>query len=118
MPTIPRALRAALVAVAATLVVSGCGGEVQPRGYGDEYRENFMFGCTGVEPDQDPTLASRDFCRCFYDGLVDRVPFDQAREFEEQQAEAESGEDIDVPEDIQRVVDRCSESTDPTPGQS
>lgn len=71
-----------------------------------------MLGCTGVEADGEvppggEELASKSYCECVYRGLEDKVPFDEAREFEEQQSEADSGEDIDVPKNIQAVFDGC-----------
>jgi hypothetical protein len=99
-------------ALSLTLVASACGQQRQPTEYGKDYRENFMLGCTGVEADGDlppggEKLASKSYCECVYDGLKDTVPFDEAREFEEQQAEAESGDDIEVPKNIQSVFDGC-----------
>jgi hypothetical protein len=109
----PRPLLAVLVG--ALLVTGACGAQSEPREYGAEYEEDFMFGCTGVEGDAAPTLASRQFCECYYEQLVDKVSFDKAREFEREQAQATDGDDIVVPADIQAVIDRCREATNPSP---
>jgi hypothetical protein len=113
-----RVLRSAFVVAALTvaLVASSCGQQRQPTEYGEDYRENFMLGCTGVEEDGEvppggEKLASKSYCECVYDGLKDKVPFDEVREFEEQQAEAESGDDIEVPKNIQTVFDGCEGTT-------
>jgi hypothetical protein len=112
----PRTLRPLLAVLAgALLVASGCTQQAEPGEYNAQYEENFMFGCTGVDGDATPTLASRQFCECYYEQLVDKVSFDKAREFEQQQAQATDGNDIEVPPDIQAVIDRCRESTNPSP---
>ncbi len=67
-----------------------------------------MLGCTGHRtrtvtcPEGGEELASDKQCQCVYTGLVEKVPFDEAKQFEEQQSEAESGEDIEIPDNIQR----------------
>jgi hypothetical protein len=95
-------------------MLAGCGVNPQPTEYGKDYRENFMLGCTGVDtegnvPDGGEELASESVCECIYQGLVEKVPFDEAKEFEEQQSEAESGSDIEVPDNIQTVIDDCAD---------
>lgn len=107
---------AAVAAVAAGLLLpAACTGNVQPGEYGDKYEENFMLGCTGRNADGDVVaddgkpLAPTKQCECVYAGLVEKVPFDEAKAFEEQQSEAESGDDIEVPADIQRIIDGCAE---------
>lgn len=115
-----RVLRALPVAAVLLVASTACAPGGQPTGYGPEYRENFIFGCTGVELQDlrdgaEPKLASRQFCECYYDELRDRVSFDQAREFEEQQAQADSGRDIEVPRRIQAAINACSDTTDPEP---
>jgi hypothetical protein len=109
-----RPLRRSLLvgALAVLLGASACGQQRQPTEYGKEYKENFMLGCTGVDADGEvppggEKLASTSYCECVYEGLEDKVPFDEAREFEEQQSEADSGEDIEVPKNIQAVFDGC-----------
>lgn len=114
------ARRALLPVVAAVAVLLGAGCSTvgrQPTDYGADYKANFMFGCTGVEPGRQPTLASKSFCECYYKQLVEKVPFDDAKAFEEEQAKADSGKDIVVPKNIQQVIDECRASTNPEPAQ-
>lgn len=104
-----------LVAVL-TLIVASCGVNPQPKAYGDDYKDNFILGCTGVDPETGESpegyeqLASEKQCTCVYDGLVEKVPFDEAKEFEDAQAEAESGSDIEVPDNIAAIFDDCETS--------
>ena len=112
--TMSRSIRVAFVAlcVSAVAVIPGCGQQRQPTEYGTDYRENFMLGCTGKDkdgkvPSNGEVLASEAYCVCVYDGLHDKVPFDEVRKFEEQQAEVDSGEEIEVPKNIQKVFDGC-----------
>jgi len=124
MRPVTRAVRGLSVAAVAALALTSCaGGQPQPTGYGEPTRDgsgfygNFMYGCTGVEPNEDgeyvdEELESQEFCRCVYEGLSDPgagVPFSEVRAFEEAQAEAEDGDDIEVPRDIQRIMDRCAD---------
>lgn len=104
-----------LVAVL-TLVVASCGVNPQPKDYGADYKNNFMLGCTGVDPETGESpegyqqLASEKQCLCVYDGLVEKVPFDDAKAFEDAQAEAESGSDIKVPDNIAAIFKGCETS--------
>lgn len=120
MRPVTRAVRATcLVAVAAMSLVGCTGAQQQPREYGEVtedgtgYFGNFMYGCTGVEEPngegiyEDPTLASDEFCRCVFAGMKETVPFDDAKQFEEDQAETPEGETIEVPRAIQAVMDSC-----------
>ncbi len=76
-----------------------------------------MLGCTGIDPDTGEVpnggevLAPEDDCVCIYDNLEEKVPFDEAKEFEEQQAEAESGQDIEIPDNIAAIIDDCTSSS-------
>lgn len=106
----PRTLLALILASLA--VVSACGQQAQPKDYGEDYEKNFMLGCTGRDEDGDippggSELASRSYCECVYEGLEEKIPFDEAKEFEDKQSEAESGDEIDVPKNIQSVFDGC-----------
>jgi hypothetical protein len=91
-----------------------CGVNPQPTDYGQEYEDNFMLGCTGVDPETGEVpnggekLAPEDDCACIYDGLVEKVPFDEAKDFENEQAEADSGEDIVVPDNIASIIEDCT----------
>jgi len=101
-------------------VSSACSGQTQPRDYGDVYQANFMIGCTGVEPEENgtftnPSLGSVPYCDCVYQGLVEKVPFDQAKDFEEQQAASQPGE-ITIPDNINQVYAACKQSN-PQPAQ-
>ena len=104
----------ALVAIVVGMVLPlACGVNPQPKEYGDDYRANFMLGCTGREPNGDvpdggEVLASKKVCACIYDGLEETVPFDEAKDFEDKQSKAESGADIEVPKNIQSIIDGCA----------
>jgi hypothetical protein len=112
----------ALMAVALVLPLA-CGVNPQPTEYDDTYEKNFMLGCTTREdsngnipaPDEEGepnpdarALASESECVCIYEGLLEKVPFDEAKEFEEQQADVESGDEIEIPDSISKIIDGCS----------
>ncbi len=111
----PSKLGIGLVAVVAavTMSLSACSVNPQPTKYGDDYKDNFMLGCTGVDPKTDEVpyggelLASNKQCECVYNGLVEKVPFDEAKKFEEDQAKAASGADIEVPDNIAKIFAGC-----------
>lgn len=124
MPTRPStSVRIALATTGLVLLAfasSSCSGQTQPREYGEVYQANFMIGCTGVEPQDDgsfsnPTLGSPPYCDCVYQGLVEKVPFEQAKEFEDQQAASQPGE-ITIPDNINQVYESCKQSN-PAPAQ-
>ena len=56
----------------------------------------------------DVKLESADFCTCVFRGLKETVNFDEMKEFEEAQAEAEPGE-LTIPKNIDKVRSRCAE---------
>jgi hypothetical protein len=96
--------------VGALVLLSACGQQTQPTGYGQDYKDNFMFGCNQQskmydDPGGGPQ-APKDYCNCVYKGLVEKVPFDDAKKFEEQQADEKAGQ-IKVPKNIQTVFDSC-----------
>jgi hypothetical protein len=100
------------------VVPLACGVNPQPTDYGQDYEDNFMLGCTGRFQDGDnageessdaKVSAPEDECQCVYDGLVEKVPFSEAKEFEDQQAEADSGDEIEVPDNIQSIIDECGQ---------
>jgi hypothetical protein len=111
-----RPLRSILLclAVAALPVLSACGQRTQPNEYNADYEKNFMFGCNEQKnvPEDDPEdttagpQAPEDYCKCVYDGLKKKVNFEDAKAFEEQQAEEDAGQ-IEVPKNIQSVFDSC-----------
>ena len=112
-------LRHAALALLALAVPVACGVNPQPTDYGEDYEKNFMLGCTGIfqdgdkagEPSSDAAVfADPDQCQCIYDGLEEKIPFAEAKEFEEQQSEAESGDEIDIPENIAKIIDECGEA--------
>lgn len=116
-PSRSRSLRLRLGALgaAALLVPLACGVNPQPTDYGEDYENNFMLGCTGVFQDGDKAgerssdakvFAPEDVCQCIYDGLVEKVPFSEAKDFEDAQADQEEGE-IEVPDNIQTIIDEC-----------
>ncbi|MFM7068988.1 MAG: hypothetical protein ACKOYM_05945 [Actinomycetes bacterium] len=127
----PAAL-AVVLAVCAFSAAACTGGEPVIRNYGDpakttggpDYYDNFMLGCTGVQVDppgstptketseySDPKYGSFNYCRCVYDGMESKVPFNDAKAFETEQANAtknSSGDyDITIPKNIQTVMDSC-----------
>ena len=114
-----RSVRSALILVVGALALVGCtGAQPDPKEYGsindkgEGYYGNFMYGCTGVEPTDgeyvDVKLESADFCTCVFRGLKETVNFDEMKEFEEAQAEAEPGE-LTIPKNIDKVRSRCAE---------
>jgi hypothetical protein len=121
-PTSRSVRRLSLLAVCA-IALAGCGGQqADPKDYGeindqgDGFYGNLMYGCTGVEPNDDgkytgDTLAPADFCTCLWRGLEETVPFDDTKKFDEAQADAEAGE-IEVPSNIAKVQQRCGEDPD------
>ena len=66
---------------------------------------------TGEVPNGGEVLAPEDDCVCIYDNLEEKVPFDEAKDFEEQQVEAESGQDIEIPDNIAAIIDDCTSSS-------
>jgi len=99
-------LLGSLLSVLALVALAGCSGQKQPTSYDKEFKENFMLGCTGV----DEPLASKSQCECIYKGLESKVDFDDAKAFEEQQEQAESGDDIKVPDNIAKVAEDCKDA--------
>ena len=127
---------ATLVLVLGGLALSACtGGQTTVRNYGDpanttggkDYYDNFMFGCTNVEPSPPGATPVKstsayvppksgfegfDYCKCVYDGMDKKVPFPDAKAFEDEQANAKKNADgtynITVPKNIQTVMDSCS----------
>ena len=93
-------------------LAAACGVERDPSEYGDAYRENFMLGCTGLDengdvPNGGEKLASKSYCDCVYEGLEEKIPFEEAKEFEEAQSQVEDDSDIEIPDNIQSVFDDC-----------
>lgn len=121
----PRSLLTVITVAVAAFVLAACSpGQVQPREYGEVnsegegYYGNFMYGCTGVLPNEDgeyvdPTLENADFCRCVFEGLKEKVPFDQVAEFDEAQADAASdGSEVTIPKPIDEVRASCADKAD------
>lgn len=118
--------RALIVTVVASVALVGCysGGQAAaPKEYGDinteneGYYGNLMFGCTGVQANADGKyvdvkLESPTFCTCVFRGMKETVPFSEAKEFDEQQADAEEGETIKLPESIDKVRTTCADDED------
>ncbi len=123
VPSPARALIATLVASVALLGCTAGGQAAQPKEYGDinteneGYYGNLMFGCTGVQANDDGKyvdvkLESPAFCTCVFRGMKETVPFSEAKEFDEQQAEAEDGETIELPGSIDKVRAACADDED------
>lgn len=119
----PHSVRSVVALAAAALLLAGCtaGQPRDPGEYGavngknEGYYGNLMFGCTGVRANSDGEyvdveLESPDFCTCVFRGMKETVPFPDAKAFDEAQADAEDGETIDLPENINRVRTRCAEN--------
>ncbi len=100
-----------LPVVVALGLLTACGQQTQPTSYGDDYESNFMFGCKQQvkipEDAEGGPQAPEDYCKCVYKGLKDKVPFDDAKKFEDQQADEDAGQ-IKVPKNIQAVFDSCT----------
>jgi hypothetical protein len=123
LPETPATIRSVLASFAAAtaLMLTACGGGQpatpdnygEPNPDGDGYYGNFMYGCTGVLPTDgayvDVTLGSEAFCRCVYDGMVETVPFDEAKRFDDAQAESAPG-DITIPANIAAVQEGCGDT--------
>lgn len=121
-----RTLRAVMLAfVAGAVLVTGCSSSMrQPTDYGEVNAEgtgfygNFMYGCTGVQPVdgkyKNPELNSESYCKCLFEGLKDKVPFDEVRDFEEKQAAADEGNEPEVPKGIEAVRRDCAKEKQPT----
>lgn len=118
MHAAPTAAHKLVIAVICLLALAGCSGRVaQPRDYGEVnakgegYFGNLMYGCTGVQPTDgkyvNTKLGSAEYCRCLFDGLKESVPFEQAKAFEEAQADAKEGSEPDVPKGIAKVQKEC-----------
>jgi hypothetical protein len=94
-------------------LLAGCGEQTQPTGWGPDYKANFMFGCheqVKIPEDQaGGPQAPKDYCECVYDGLHEKVSFDDVKAFEDKQADEKAGE-ISVPKNIQAVFDKCKEA--------
>jgi hypothetical protein len=113
-----RPLRSILfgLALAALLALSACGGQRQAEVYSEDYEKNFMFGCQEQRevPESDPDdpaagpQSPEDYCKCVYSAMEKKIPEEQAKEFEEQQAEEDAG-DIEVPKALQTIFDDCAQ---------
>jgi hypothetical protein len=122
MRSASRSIRRMSLLVVCAVALVGCGGQVRdPTEYGEVnsdgegYYGNLMYGCTGVEPnedgdyvDWDEDLGNPAFCECLFRGLKEKVPFDDAKKFDEDQAKAEPGE-LTVPNGIAAVRENCGE---------
>jgi hypothetical protein len=121
-----RQARVLIVAVISSMALAGCtnGGQAsQPKEYGDinteneGYYGNLMFGCTGVEANDDGKyvdveLEQPDFCTCVFRGMKETVPFSDAQKFDEEQADAPEGSDIELPANIDKVRTACADDVD------
>lgn len=119
MRQVTRRLRSLAVLSVAAVALVGCTGfESNPTEYGevntdnDGYYGNFMFGCTGVEANEDGeyvdvVLEDPEFCTCVFERLKETVPFSEMQQLEEAQAEAEPGE-VELPEDVDAARRECA----------
>lgn len=108
-----RPLLLGTVVASVVLFAAACGQQLQPTSFDQTYKDNFMFGCHEQSTIPDDAAggprASTSFCQCVYKGLVEKVSFDDAKAFEEQQAKDQAG-DIKVPKNIQAVIDGCKKT--------
>ena len=107
MNSVPRLSRLLVATAAAAISLAGCSGaQSDPTEYGsindqnEGYYGNMMFGCTGVEANEDgeyvdETLEKPNFCRCVFRGMKETVPY---------------GADISIPRKIDAV--RAASATD------
>lgn len=94
------------------VVVVAVAAVVRPRpqdDYDDAVRDRFLAACTaqGGEP-------VRDTCVCLYDRMVESVPFDRFELLDEklaQEVEASPDGPIELPDDIQAMLDGCVAET-------
>ena len=110
-----RTSRHLIVAAAAALALGACaaGQPPDPDGYGEintdneGYYGNFMFGCTGVQANDDGEyvdvkLEQPDFCTCVYRGMSETVPFEDAKALHEKlQKESVGGFDAEEHEEFE-----------------
>jgi hypothetical protein len=120
MRSASRSIRRMSLLVVCAVALVGCGGQVRdPDEYGDVnsdgegYYGNLMYGCTGDEPNdageyKDTGLGTPAYCECLFKGLKEKVPFADAKKFDEDQAKAEPGE-LTVPKNIASVRTACGE---------
>lgn len=118
----------ATLAASCCLVLAGCVGVQQdPTDYGEVndqnegYYGNWMFGCTGVEANEDGVydtstlpederLESPDFCTCVYLGLKEEnVPFEEMKAFDEAQENASEDDPIELPDEVVEISERCND---------
>ncbi|MCP4433957.1 MAG: hypothetical protein GY812_00460 [Actinomycetia bacterium] len=121
-PTPKSPMRLAVVATLVVFASAACGVNPQPTDYGDDYENNYMLGCSGYfwdagaeDPDDRQLDKSKDAvvttpvaeCECMYAGFEGSIPFSEVKEFEDRQAEAETGDDIEIPDNIAKIIDDC-----------
>ena len=72
-------MRRMLIALAGAtlLLASACGGD-DDEGYTDEMRSTFMSQCTGGAGSD-----AEDMCGCTYDALVETMPFEDFKEYDD-----------------------------------
>lgn len=120
MRSVSRPIRRISLLLVCAVALAGCGGVVRdPKDYGEinskgeGFYGNLMYGCTGVQPDdngnyKNPKLGTEDFCKCVYKGLKQTVPFPDTKKFDEAQAKEDAGS-ITVPSNIANVQKKCGD---------
>ena len=72
------------IAVLATALLPGCDDLLEPSGYNERIRANFMAECTANGgPIPDPEA----YCTCTYDNVVKTIPFDEFLEMDRAMSE-------------------------------
>jgi len=100
-------VRRKLIALAgATLFLAGaCGGDDEPSSYNDDVKDDFMSQCVAGAGDE-----ARDVCQCTYDALVDNMPFEEFKEYDEKLRDDPS---TPLPAEVTDAMTACV--TVPTP---
>jgi hypothetical protein len=85
-------------------LVTACGGDGAPGGYGASHRASFVDECTTEK-------TNRRTCGCFYDRVAEDVPFDRFEELDHELVEPLA----ETPADLAALAAGCAarhQSTD------
>lgn len=96
-----------LTAAAVVLLATGCSTvpsntpesyeDTTPEGTGSDTEANFMQGCTAAGGDE-------DYCQCFYQRVVEEVPFDEFQSADDALAD----DPEDVPPEFEEFAEACA----------
>jgi len=95
-------VRSKLIALAGAtlLLASACGGGDDEEGYTDEMRSDFVSQCTAGVGDE-----AGDMCTCTYDALVETMPFEEFKAYDEAIRDDPS---IALPADVTEAMTDCA----------